>query len=93
MQGADGVMIVGWRKDECQFKVGNFTAQKHVDLANHILEMRGFGNLRVNMYWCSSAESEKLVKSVEDALEKIQRLGPNPISTLEVSRKKVSTTP
>ena len=57
--------------------------------------MRGFGNQRVNMYWCSSAESEKLVKSVEDAFEKIQRLGPNPISTpgLEVSKKKVSTTP
>lgn len=66
-----------------------------MDLANHILERRGFGNQRVNMYWCSSAESEKLVKSVEDALEKVQRLGPNPISTpgLEVSKKKVSTTP
>ena len=51
-----------------------------MDLANHILERRGFGNQRVNMYWCSSAEAEKLVKSVEDAFEKIQRLGPNPIS-------------
>jgi hypothetical protein len=35
------------------------------------------------------------VKSVEDAFEKIQRLGPNPICTqdLNVSEKKVSTTP
>jgi len=47
------------------------------------------------MYWCSSAESEKLVKSVEDAFEKIQRLGPNPISTqgLKLSKTKVKTTP
>jgi coenzyme F420-reducing hydrogenase delta subunit len=47
------------------------------------------------MYWCSSAESEKLVKSVEDAFEKIQRLGPNPISipSLETSKEEVSTTP
>ncbi len=31
------------------------------------------------MYWLSGAESEKFVKSVEDAYEKIQREGPNPI--------------
>ena len=47
------------------------------------------------MYWCSSAEAEKLVKSVEDAFEKIQRLGPNPISIpgLEASKEEISTTP
>ena len=44
------------------------------------------------MYWCSSAESEKLVKSVEDAFEKIQRLGPNPINT-QVEENKIATTP
>jgi coenzyme F420-reducing hydrogenase delta subunit len=55
-------------------------AQDHVDFANRILEKRGFGK-RVHMYYCSSAEGEKLAKSVEDAHEKIQRLGPNPIKT------------
>ena len=45
------------------------------------------------MYWCSSAESEKLVKSIEDAFEKIQRLGPNPISTQGFEKKVVATTP
>jgi len=93
--GADGVMVVGWRPDECQFKKGNYTAQKHVDLANRILESRGFGSQRVNMYWLSSAESEKLVKSVEDAFEKVRRTGPNPINVMNIksSKKKVVTTP
>lgn len=93
--GADGVMVVGWRPDECQFKKGNYTAQKHVDLANRILESRGFGSQRVNMYWLSSAESEKLVKSVEDAFEKVKRAGPNPINVMNIksSKKKVVTTP
>jgi hypothetical protein len=36
------------------------------------------------MYWLSSAESEKLVKSVEDANDKIHRAGPNPINLMEV---------
>ena len=84
ISGADGVMIVGWRPNECQFKNGNFTAQRHVDLANRILESRGFGSQRVNMYWLSGAESEKFVKSVEDAYEKVKRAGPNPIKTMDV---------
>jgi coenzyme F420-reducing hydrogenase delta subunit len=88
--GADGVMVVGWKPNECQFKTGNFTAQKHVDFANHILEKRGFGNQRVNMYWCSSAEGEKLVKSVEDAYEKVQRIGPNPINLVKGNNEVIS---
>ena len=84
ISGADGIMVVGWRPNECQFKNGNFTAQRHVDLANRILESRGFGNQRVNMYWLSGAESEKFVKSVEDAYEKVKRAGPNPIKTMDV---------
>lgn len=78
--GADGVMIVGWRPNECQFKDGNFKAESHVDLANRILERRGFGSQRINQYWLSGAESEKLVKSVEDTLEKLLRIGPNPLN-------------
>jgi hypothetical protein len=35
------------------------------------------------MYWLSGAEADKLVKSVEDAYEKIQRSGPNPIKRTE----------
>ena len=98
--GADGVMIVGWRPNECQFKKGNFTAERHVELANRILESRGFGNQRINMYWLSAAEAEKFVKSVEDALEKVINSGPNPLKLIskesEVETKEtkqVITTP
>ena len=95
--GADGVMVVGWRPNECQFKKGNFKAQTHVDLANRILERRGFGSQRINQYWLSGAESDKLVKSVEDAYEKVKRAGPNPLKLMdpepEIKAKKVRITP
>jgi coenzyme F420-reducing hydrogenase delta subunit len=42
------------------------------------------------MYWCSSAEAEKLVKSVEDAYEKVQRIGPNPINLAESNKELIS---
>ncbi len=38
------------------------------------------------MYWLSGAESEKFVRSVEDAYEKIEKLGPNPIN-LEIDQE------
>ena len=95
--GADAIMIVGWRPNECQYVEGNFKANTHVELANRILERRGFGNQRVNQYWLSGAESEKLVKSVEDTYEKVKRAGPNPINRedLETQKKakKILTTP
>lgn len=43
------------------------------------------------MYWCSSAEFEKLVKSVEDTFEKIKRAGPNPINTDLIKIKSKTT--
>jgi coenzyme F420-reducing hydrogenase delta subunit len=40
------------------------------------------------MYWLSSAEGEKLVKSVEDTFEKVKMLGPNPLNLMEVKAVK-----
>jgi coenzyme F420-reducing hydrogenase delta subunit len=95
ISGADGVILVGWRPNECQFKNGNFTAQKHVDLANRILKNRGFGDRRVNMYWLSGAESEKFVRSVEDAYKKVKESGPNPLKTMDIKipKEKIAITP
>jgi len=47
------------------------------------------------MYWLSGAESEKFVKSVEDAYEKVTRIGPNPIKTMdiELQEEKLLVTP
>jgi len=47
------------------------------------LSKRGFGDQRINMYWLSSAESEKFVKSVEDTYEKVKRMGVNPLKQVE----------
>ena len=95
--GADGVMIVGWRPNECQFKNGNFTAERHVELANRILESRGFGNQRINMYWLSGGDAGKFVESVEDDYKKLEKAGPSPLNLEDeerkVEKKQVITTP
>ena len=40
------------------------------------------------MYWLSGAEADKLVKSVEDAYEKIKKSGPNPIKLMDPKKAK-----
>jgi hypothetical protein len=47
------------------------------------------------MYWLSGAESEKFVKSVEDAYDKVKRAGPNPIKGMDVKlpEKRLLITP
>jgi len=35
------------------------------------------------MYWLSGAESEKFVRSVEDALEKVKSIGPSPLNVID----------
>jgi len=62
-------------------------------LANRVLERRGLGNERINQYWLSGAEAEKLVKSVEDTIEKVHKLGPNPLKTKDKNEKEILTTP
>jgi len=38
------------------------------------------------MYWLSGAESEKFVRSVEDAYDKVKKMGPNPINLTETEQ-------
>lgn len=42
------------------------------------------------MYMLSSAESEKFVKSVEDAFEKVQMEGHNPIKNDKQEKRSIS---
>lgn len=100
--GADGVMVVGWQENQCEFKTGNFVAAKHVEFVKRILDRRGLGGDRVNMYNCTGAEAVKFVKSVEDMVNKIEKLGLNPLKTdqavikaeiKEVDKKLITKTP
>lgn len=54
-------------------------AEKHVKFVKRILERRGIGGDRVNMYHCSAAEVGRFKESVEDMMSKIRKMGPNPL--------------
>ncbi len=49
------------------------------------------------MYWLSGGDAGKFVESVEDAYEKLKKVGPSPLNLLneesEAESKQVITTP
>jgi F420-non-reducing hydrogenase iron-sulfur subunit len=72
-------MVVGCHVGECDFEKGNIMAEKHVNFVKRILERRGLGRDRVNMYYCSAAEVNRFKESIDDMMKKLEKLGPNPI--------------
>ena len=82
--GADAVMIIGWHFGECDYKDGNIRANERIEFVKRILDKFELGSDRVNLYQCSAAEVNRFVAAVEDQINKLQKIGPNPIKITNV---------
>lgn len=76
--GADGVFVAGCLKDQCHYVDGNYKAEARVMFLKKVLDALGFGGDRLEMYFMSSAMSDKFVEVAHEFTERIRRLGPNP---------------
>lgn len=78
LNGADGVAIISWREGECEFGNGNINTFEHVLILKKFLKHVGISEDRVQQYFCSAAEVEKFINSVDDITKRIQTLPPIP---------------
>lgn len=78
LNGADGVAIISWKEGECEFGNGNINTYEHILTLKKLLKHEGISEDRVQQYFCSAAEVEKFVNSVEDMSAKINALPPLP---------------
>ena len=78
-KGADAVMVVGWKKGECAYEVGNLKAEERVRFIKELLDELGIGGDRIEMFFMTAAEADKFVSAVNEMTEKLQKLGPNPL--------------
>lgn len=76
LHGADGVAIISWKETECEFGNGNINTYEHVLTLKKLLKHAGISENRVQQYFCSAAEVEKFINSVEDMTKKIHELPP-----------------
>lgn len=79
-EGVDGIIVAGCSKDVgCHHNYGNVKAERRVNALKKKLETIGLGKGRLEMYFLSAENPNKLVEYLTEFTEKIKRLGPNPL--------------
>jgi len=78
--GADGVLVAGCEEGSCNFIEGNFMAKRRVNYARQILHEAGFEKERLRMINIGAADAYPFVKHVNNMIETIRNLGPNPLN-------------
>lgn len=78
--GADGVIVTGCKLDECHYISGNYKAKERIETTQQLMDMIGLGAERLSAEWLSAAEGKKFAKTMNEFVEQIKVLGPNPLT-------------
>jgi coenzyme F420-reducing hydrogenase delta subunit len=77
--GADGVLVAGCLEGGCHFIEGNLLAKKRVNAIRDILQESGIEKERLRMVNISAAMAVNLAEVINEMVNTIKELGPNPI--------------
>lgn len=79
-KGADGILVAGCLEGGCHFTEGNFLAKGRVGYTRGFLGETGLEPERIKMVNISAAMARPFVDHVNEMVETVKRLGPNPLS-------------
>ncbi len=77
--GADGVLVSGCHIGDCHYLAGNFKARRRVALTRKLIEEYGYDRERLRMTFVSASEGALWAEVVQDMVNTIKKLGPNPL--------------
>jgi len=77
--GADGVIITGCHIGDCHYIDGNLKARDRIDVLKKSLKALGIDPERLEIGFASSSEGQRFAEMMTNFVEKIRRLGPNPL--------------
>ncbi len=80
-KGVDGILIAGCLEGGCHFQEGNLRARKRVERIQRMLDEIGLDGRRLTMTNLSAAMAPTFVQRVQEAVQTIRDLGPNPLRT------------
>jgi coenzyme F420-reducing hydrogenase delta subunit len=72
--GADGVVIVTCRQDECRHLEGNMRAQKRAQAVDSLLEEVGLGKGRIAVVQHKDAGVEQVIEDIEEFCTKVRSM-------------------
>jgi F420-non-reducing hydrogenase iron-sulfur subunit len=79
LEGADGVLIGGCHPGECHYISGNLKARRRVAILKSVLQDAGLEPERVWLRWISASEGAYFAETVQEMVDHIRALGPNPL--------------
>jgi F420-non-reducing hydrogenase iron-sulfur subunit len=85
-KGIDGILIVGCLEGGCHFLEGNLRARKRTDRIRSILDEIGLGSERLEMVNLSDSMASAFVQHMQEIMETIRTLGPNPLKMPDVRK-------
>ena len=80
LKGVDGVLIVGCAPPDCHFIKGNVCAEHVVTVLKKLIALSLLEPERLALRWVSPIEETRFSKILEDFTEKLETLGPSPLS-------------
>jgi F420-non-reducing hydrogenase iron-sulfur subunit len=85
-QGADGIFIGGCHLGDCHYLTGNMRAMRVVAMTKNLLGQMGLEPERLRLEWISASEGARFAGLVADFVDRIRQLGPNPLTSSNLSR-------
>ena len=79
MNGADGVLVSHCHKGDCHYVTGNFKTFGKMEMLKRYLKQYGINPKRLYYTQISASEGAELTEAVEEFVDIIKELGPNPI--------------
>jgi len=81
-KGADGILVAGCLEGGCHFSEGNLLAKGRVGYTGKFLSESGIEKERIRMINISAAGARPFVEQLNDLIEVIKLLGPNPLTKI-----------
>ncbi len=92
-EGADGVLMAGCHPpNDCHYQNGNLKAMRRYPLLKKMLSQLGIEEDRLRLEWISAAEGDKLVRVVNEMVDRLKELGPLGLSKSNVQPLEESKT-
>jgi F420-non-reducing hydrogenase iron-sulfur subunit len=82
-RGIDGVLIAGCLEGGCHFLEGNLRAKRRTEHLRRVLDEIGVGSERLRMVNLSAAMAPTFVQRVNEIVDTVKKLGPNPLKAAE----------
>ena len=72
--GADGVIVVTCRKDECRFLEGNLRAQKRAESVDELLQETGLGKGRIAVIQLKEGGTKQLIEEIGNFCAEVREM-------------------